>query len=79
MPGLKRSPMQIGPHMSPMDINYDRSPEASGPPPEGMDFDEPSEGESTAETAVSKTDVSVEPPSEKKEGGKAASRKKKKS
>ena len=77
MPDLKRSPMQINPHRSPMDIHSDLFPEASGPLPEDTGVDEIPEDERTAESTESDGAVSIEPPIEKKKRGQAPARKKK--
>ena len=77
MPDRNRSPMQINPHRSPMDIQNDLFPEPSGPLPEDSGVDESSEDERTAESTESDSEVSIEPPIEKKKRGKAPVRKKK--
>lgn len=76
MPDLKRSPMQINPHRSPMDIRSDRFPEASGPLPEDTGVDENPEDERTAESTEPDSEVSIEPPMEKKKRDGAPDRKK---
>lgn len=66
MPDQKRSPMEINPHRSPMDIHNDQFPEPSAPLPENTGVDEAYEDASNVESAESVSEVSKEEPVEKK-------------
>lgn len=71
MSGRKRSPMEIDPHKSPMDIHFVHFPGAIERS-QDMGADELSKPEATEESDVTEAVESLEPPGEHKGGRKPA-------